>query len=240
MPGRRGHFANVDLGVEIGGKCLPMVAAIAIQNIQPANGAQLVLLQPHGKNGCHAGVKTTAQQRHQPGRLETILIGPLPVILELGHILGLVIGRIHIVGTRRQAGIHDRQILIGQRQVHHQPGPGRLDQGGQRRHILSVDGIGGNIHPGAALHRCGNRLALGHRAAGQMDAAEDRTIHRHLVHANRANPARADHQNLAHRYFSIIAHAGQTAGHSPAHIASLRHFSTGQHHLPVNPALQGA
>ena len=209
MPRWRSHLADVDLGVEVGGKGLPMIAAIAIQNIQLPNGLQLVLLQPHREHAGHARIEPAAQQRHQTRLLEPLLIGPLPVVLELGHILGLIVGGIHVMHARRQARVHNGQVLIGQRQIDHQLGPDLADQGGQRRHILGIDGISPHRLTDPRLDRLRDRLALADRAAGQMDLGEDAGVHRHLVDAHRAHPARADHQNLAHRRYSMFAaHSG--------------------------------
>ena len=115
MAGNRSHFANVDFRVEIGGKGLAMVAAIAIKNVECVDPIKMMLFEVGGEHAGHARVKTRPQQRHDPGVLETVLIGPLPVIFELGFVLGLIIGSVEIVGLGRKARVHDRQILIGQR-----------------------------------------------------------------------------------------------------------------------------
>ena len=39
-----GHLAQVDLGVEVGGKSIAVVAAVAVQNVDGVDGIELVLL----------------------------------------------------------------------------------------------------------------------------------------------------------------------------------------------------
>ena len=99
MTSGRGHFADVDLWVKIGRKGLSMVAAIAIQDIKLAHGFELMLAQPHGENRGDTRVKTAAKQGHQACLLETLLIVPLPFILEFRLILWLVIGSVEIMHT---------------------------------------------------------------------------------------------------------------------------------------------
>jgi hypothetical protein len=151
--------------------------------------------------------------------LEAVLIGPLPVIFELGHILGLIVGGIQIGHARRQTGIHDRQILIGQRQIDHQLGTDLLDQRRQSRHILGIDGIGRNLDAGALLHRFGDGIALALGAAGQMDVGENPGVHRHLVDRHAADAAGANHQNLAQN-LSPCSRLHRATGHSNAKRAS--------------------
>src|SRR3546814_9071468 len=56
--------------------------------------------------------------------------------------------------------------------------------------------------PVARLHRFGYRVAFELAAAGHRDVGEDIGVRLmnlgHLVHRDRADAARADHQNLAH------------------------------------------
>ena len=175
-----------------------MIAAVAIQNVELADRLQLVLLQPHGKHAGDAGVKARTQQRHQALFLEPVVIGPLPAVFELRLVLGFIVRGIEVIDARRQTGIHDRQILIRQRQIDDQLGRNLFDQASERRNFLGVDFIGLDRLAGALLDRSGDRIALCLGPAGEVNLAENPGIHRHLVHADRAYPARADHQNLAH------------------------------------------
>ena len=166
----------------------------------------MMLLQPAGEDAGDAGIKAGAEQRHDAGILEPVVIVPLPLIFELRLVARLVIGGVEIIGAGRQAGIHDRQILIGQRQIDHQIGFLLLDQRGQRRHIIGVDLRGCDGNAGALFDRLGDRFAFGQRSTGQQYLAERaiarRDQLRHLVYRYRTDAAGADHQYFAHDFHS--------------------------------------
>ena len=107
MPRDSRDFANVDFGVEVGGKSLAMVAAIAIQNVERIDAIEIMLFQIGREHAGDAGVKTRTQQSCKARILVTILIRPLPMIFELCDIQRLVICRVHIMHASGQAGVHD-------------------------------------------------------------------------------------------------------------------------------------
>ena len=115
VAGDRGHFADVDFGIKVCGKRLPMVAAVAIENIQCVDAVEMMLFQIGRKYARHAGIEPGAEQRGQARSLKPFMISPLPVIFELRHIEWFVIGGIHIIDTGGQARVHDIQVLIRQR-----------------------------------------------------------------------------------------------------------------------------
>ena len=86
MAGNRGDFANVDFGVEVGGKGLTMVAAVAIQDVERVDPVEIMLLQIGREHACDAGVEPRTEQSGEPSILVPVLIRPLPMIFELGDI----------------------------------------------------------------------------------------------------------------------------------------------------------
>ena len=52
-----------------------------------------------------------------PFSLKAVLVGPLPAVLELGLVRRLVVGGVQVVHPGLQAGVHDRQVLVGQGHV---------------------------------------------------------------------------------------------------------------------------
>ena len=72
-----------------------------------------------GSVGCintrHARVKAATQDSGQARLLETLLVSPLPAILILGLVQRLVVGCVKVAYAIFQAGIHDVQVLVGQR-----------------------------------------------------------------------------------------------------------------------------
>ena len=100
-----GHFAQIDLGVEVGREGQARVAAVAVQDVQRLDGIQQMLLDVGGEDRGHAGIEARTQQRHQTGVLEAVLIGPLPFVFELGLVARLIVGGVEIV----HAGGQDRR-----------------------------------------------------------------------------------------------------------------------------------
>jgi len=51
------------------------------------------------------GSKTRAKQRHEAGLLETLLVGPLPFIFELGDIRRLIVRGVEVMHSGGEAGV---------------------------------------------------------------------------------------------------------------------------------------
>ena len=113
----RGNLPDIDLRVEICGKRITVVACIAVQNIDIIYLIKVVLQGISRKHARNSRIETASQQSRKTGLLVFFPVGPLPFIFELGRIFRLIISRIYIMYSGRQAGVHDRQVLIWQRQV---------------------------------------------------------------------------------------------------------------------------
>src|SRR5690606_41354354 len=59
-------------------------------------------------------IEAGAEQRHATRLLEALAIGPLPLVFELGNVARLVVRRVEVVDARFEAGIHQREVLVGQ------------------------------------------------------------------------------------------------------------------------------
>ncbi len=163
MPTLSADLTNIDFGVEVGGKGVAVVAAVDVDDVQLMYFVEVVFRQVGGKHiGC-ARVETAAQQCDKPGLFESILVGPLPLVLKLGRIPGFVVGCIQVVDARLEAGIHDGEVLVGQGDIDDQFRLFPLQQRCQFRHIVRVDLCGADW-PAQLI---GDRLALGLGAAGK-------------------------------------------------------------------------
>ena len=109
-----------------------MVAGVAVDDVGEVNLVEEPLLSVGAVDADDAGVEAAAQDRHDALRPKTLLVGPLPRVAELRLVAGLVIGRVEIVDARRQTGVHDREILVRQRQVDDNVRPYALDE---RHHL---------------------------------------------------------------------------------------------------------
>src|SRR3546814_19587136 len=53
----RGHFADVDFGIEVGREMLAMIAAVAIENVERVDTLEMMLPEPGGEDAGHPGVE---------------------------------------------------------------------------------------------------------------------------------------------------------------------------------------
>src|SRR5699024_2225909 len=113
-------FTNVNFGVEVSGKGVAVVATVHIDNIQLVDVIEVVLCKISRKHIRGTWIEATAKQGGEAGLFKFILVCPLPAVLKLCGIEGLVVGGIHVVHTRLQARIHDGEILVGQSHVDHE------------------------------------------------------------------------------------------------------------------------
>ena len=163
------YLTDVDFRVKVSGKSLSVVATVHVNDVQVLNLVKMMLERPCGVHIGHTGVEPGTEQGIQAGLFEAVLVRPLPAVLKLGNIAGLIISGIQIIDTGLQAGIHQRQILIRQGHVKNEVGLHLLNEGNRSGHIISVHGMRGNLHTAAGEHVCGNRIALALGTGCQMD-----------------------------------------------------------------------
>ena len=94
-----------------------MVTSVAVHDVEIVYLVEVVLGSISGINARYARVETTTQDSCQSSILKTLLVCPLPRVLEVRLILRLVVGCIQIVYSARQTGIHDGEVLVWQGEV---------------------------------------------------------------------------------------------------------------------------
>ena len=134
---RRRHFPQVNLGIKIGRKCISMVAAVAVENV---NGLYLVkfMLERIGAVCLrHTRIKTRTEQCRDAGFLKFFPVCPLPRIVKICreaflpaslvinrtpcrivNIFWLIVRSVHIVYLTCKACIHNCQVLIRKCNIH--------------------------------------------------------------------------------------------------------------------------
>ena len=122
------YFADVDFGVEVGGEGHAVIAGVAVDDVEVVYFVEVMLGGIGREDGRNARIETAAEDGREAFGLETVLIGPLPRILEVRLVLGFVVGRIEVVGAAFEAGVHDREVLIGQGDIHDDVGPEGAEQ----------------------------------------------------------------------------------------------------------------
>ncbi len=115
-------LADIDLGVEVGGESLMVVAGIAVDDVERVDLIEMVLGSIGGIDAAHARVEPASQDGAETGLFEPLLVGPLPRILEVGLVAWLIVGGVEVVASAGQTSLHDGEVLIGQCQVDDQLG----------------------------------------------------------------------------------------------------------------------
>ena len=123
-----------------------VVAGVAVYDVEILYLVEVVLGGIGGVDAAHARVESAAQYGGQSGLLETLLIGPLPAVLEVSLVFRLIVGCVQIVAAACQAGLHDSEVLIGQGQVHHQFGLVVVEERFELLHVVGVNLCGLDIH----------------------------------------------------------------------------------------------
>ena len=127
-----------------------------------------------------ARVESRAEHGHQAFLPEPVLIGPLPLVLELRLVQRLVVGRVDVMHPRFEAGIHDSQVLVRQGDIEDEVRPDFPYQGDGLRHVVRVDRMGLDVHLPAPPDVLLYGVRLGQRPACQVYFPE------HVAHASRA------------------------------------------------------
>lgn len=190
-----GDFAQVDLGIEVGGKGLAVVARVAVDDVEGVDAAEVVFEGVGSVNVGDTGIETTTEQGGKPGGLEALLIGPLPVVFELGDVARLVVGGVDVMHARSEAGVHDGEVLVGQRDVDDDFRLEVVQQGGQFGDVVGVNPRSLN----GAGKLGGNGVTLGFGAGGQHDLAEDFGELCAFVGDNTADAAGSDDEGFGHK-----------------------------------------
>ena len=67
-----------------------------------------------------ARIEATPKQGHNAALREAFAIGPLPAVFESGNIRRLVVGGVEVIDAGFEAGVHDGQVLVRERDVQHE------------------------------------------------------------------------------------------------------------------------
>ena len=192
-------LADVDLGVEVSGEGLVVVACVAVDDVEVLNLLEMVLGSVCREDTRHARVEAAAEDSRQSGLLEALAVGPLPAVFEVCLVLRLVVGRVEVVAARLQAGLHDGEVLIGQGQVHHDVGLVAAEQLHELRHLVGIYLCRLNpFEASGALHGGGQAVAFSFRARCNHDVGEDIGVLRNLMSGNGGHASGADNQYFSH------------------------------------------
>ena len=195
-------FADVDLRVEVRRERIAVVAGVAVEDVDVVDLVEMMLERVGGKDARDARVEAGAEERRDAGLLVALAVGRLPLVLELRRVLRLIVGRVDVVRLRREAGIHDVQVLVRQREVQHDVRLEVLDQSDERIDIVGIDLRRADLRLRRALELLLERVALRLRARGNHDLTEFVRVLAALVDGDTRDTTAADDQSFSHFYAS--------------------------------------
>lgn len=199
-PAAGGHFADIDLGIEIGGKGLVVLAGVGVDDVEIIETIKMVFEGVGGEDVGHARIEPGTEQSHESLLPEAVMVGPLPFVLEAGRLAGFVIGGVEVMDAGFQAGFHEGQVLIGEGQIEEQVRFDPVEQGDGFGYVIRIDRGRGDAPFGALFDRLGNGQALRDGAAGEGDFRKDFGDLGALVRDDTADAAGAYDENSGHGY----------------------------------------
>ncbi len=191
------YLADIDFRVKVGSEGLAVVAGIGIDDVQFVDFIEIVFGGIGCKHAGHAGVETATQQCLNTFFAETVLIGPLPGVFEFGFVFRFVVGGVHVVHTRFQAGIHDGQVLVRKRHVDYEAWLELPDQRHRFSHVVGIHAGGFYFFTAiSGVNGVCDGLAFRHRAGSKHDVAEHIAVLGAFVGNNTAYAACADNEDF--------------------------------------------
>ena len=183
------NFADVDFRIEVCGKSLMMISRIAVHDVQVMDFIEIMFGRVCRIHTGNARVETAAQNGGQSSFLETFLVGPLPTVFKMSHVLRLVVCRIQIIASGLQTSFHNGQVLIRQGQIHHHVRFVTVQQFHQLFHIVGVHLCRLDRRVPDGLH---DSVTLGLRTAGNHDFVKHFRMLGHFVRCYRGHTAGTD------------------------------------------------
>src|SRR5690606_25318339 len=113
----RGDLADVDLGVEVRREGVTVLARVAVEDVDRLDRVEVVLERVHAEDARHAGIESAAGEGEDPALAEAVVTRPLLVVGEARPIRRLVVRRVEVMDARLEAGLREREVLIGERDV---------------------------------------------------------------------------------------------------------------------------
>lgn len=175
-----------------------------------SNLVEVVLSCVSGEDACHARVETAAENGCQTSLLETLLVSPLPRVLEVSLVLRLVVGGVEVRASASQTSLHDGEVLIGQGEVDDQFRLIVVEESLELLHIVGVHLSGLDVGVADCLD---NAVTLRLCAACNHEVGENVSVLRNLERCNCSDAISADHKYFSHCfYFFSLLFFGFTMG----------------------------
>ena len=176
-----------------------VVACVAVNDVEVLNLVEVVLCSVCCEHSAHSRVEAAAQYCGESCLTETVHVGPLPRVLEVGFVLWLIVGSVEVVASAGQTSLHDGQILIWQGKVDDQLGLVVAQQSLELLHAVGIHLGSLDVHCVALGVQVGHYLvAFGLAAAGNHKLCKHVGVLRYLESSNGGNATCANHKYSAH------------------------------------------
>ena len=176
-----------------------MVTSVAVNDVEIVDFVEMVLCCIGGENGGDPRVETATEDGAKSGFLKAFAVSPLPRVFEMCFIFGFVVGSVEIVTTGFKTSVHNGEILIGKREIHHQIGLEGFEKCYQFWHVVGIHlrrfDVVAQAHIGNAF---GDGFALRHGARSDHNFVKNIGVFGHFHCGNGGHATCANDENFTH------------------------------------------
>ena len=192
-------FADVDFGIEVGGKGFSVVTSVAVYDVEIVDFVEMVLCSVSGVDRGDTRVETATEDGAKSSFLKAFAISPLPRVFEMCFIFGFVVGSVEIVTTGFKTSVHNGEVLIGKREIHHQIGLEGFKKCHQFWNVVGIHlrrfDVVAQAHIGNAF---GDGFALRHGARSDHNFVKNIGVFGHFHCGNGGHATCANDENFTH------------------------------------------
>ena len=223
-----GNFADVYFWVEICCERIAVVAAVAVKNVNVVDLVKLMLHCVSGEHSCNTGIKAASEQSGDTCFFKFLTVCPLPLVFELCCVERLIVCGVNIVSLCSKAGVHYREILIGECEIEHNIGLVALNECDKLVNVVGIYLRCLDNRLGGGLEFLLERVTLGFGAARYHDPLKNFAVLAALVDSNGSNSAATDDHTFFHipnllfigeRSFIVLVSSRHCEQHFADHLA---------------------
>ena len=175
-----------------------MIPGIGVEDVDVLDLVEVVLQRVGAIGIGDAGIEAGPEDGGETRGLEFLLVGPLPLVFELGGVLRLVIGGVEVVDPGLETGVHEGEILVGKSDVEEQGRFDLFEKGDDLGDVVGIElrGLDGDAR--GSLDVRGDGVALFEGAARQPDFPEGRGVLSAFVGDDVADASGPDDDGFVH------------------------------------------
>ncbi len=132
------HFTQINFRIKVCCKRIAVVSSVTIQNINALYCVKIMLLRVCTKDIRNTRVKAATKQSKDSSFLVARVIRPLLLIFKMRGIGVFIVCGVQIMRLCAQTRLHNRQILIRKRDIHHELWAIFFNQSHKGFHIVRI------------------------------------------------------------------------------------------------------